>query len=32
MLDEQAVSEVKLGPLKSKKWEILFDCIAYAQP
>lgn len=32
MLDEHAVSEVKLGPRRSKKWEIRFDCIAYAQP
>lgn len=32
MLDEHAVSEVKLGPLRSKKWEIRFDCIAYAHP
>jgi hypothetical protein len=31
-LDEQAVSIVRLGPCKSKKWEILFDCIAGAQP
>lgn len=32
ILDEHAVSDVKLGPLKSKKCEILLDCIAYAQP
>jgi hypothetical protein len=32
MLDEQAVSDVKLGPRKSKKWEMRFDCMAYAQP
>jgi hypothetical protein len=31
-LDEHAVSVVKLGPLKSKKCEILLDCMAYAQP
>jgi hypothetical protein len=31
-LEEQAVSTVKLGPLKSKKCEIRFDCIAIAQP
>lgn len=31
-LDEQAVSVVKLGPRRSKKCDILLDCIAYAQP
>jgi hypothetical protein len=32
MLDEHAVSEVKLGPLKSKKCEMRLDCMAKAQP
>jgi len=32
MLEEHAVSEVKLGPLKSKKCEMRLDCMAYAQP
>lgn len=32
MLDEHAVSEVKLGPRRSKKCEIRLDCMAYAHP
>lgn len=31
-LAEQAVSAVKLGPLRSKKCESLLDCIAWAHP